>query len=351
MTSSGSPPRRVLVKAANWLGDVVMSVPALRAIRRAWPRATLAVWIRRELAPLFAASMLFDEVIAYDHPVRAVDRIRRLLPIVRAVRERGFDLGIVLPNRAEPALWLRLAGVRDRIGYAGYRRDALLTRAIPRPTDLPRRHQAHDALELVRAAFTIEGDPADVALEVAPASRERIATRLASRRSGEAPFVALAPGAAYGPAKEWPAERYAALADRLARSGFDVVLVGSALDRPRADAVAAAMRAPAIVAAGETTVDELVALLSLATGFVGNDSGAMHVAGALGVPTVGIFGSTDPRRTAPLGPRTRVLAEPPSCSPCLARTCRFGRAACFDPIDVDAATSALAALGLRPAAA
>ena len=346
MTSPGAPPRRVLVKAANWLGDVVMSLPALRAIRRAWPHARVTVWIRRELAPLFAASPLVDEVLAYDHPVRPLERIRRLLPIVRVARRGDFDLGIVLPNRLEPALCLRLAGVRERVGYSGYRRDALLSRAIPRPADLARRHQVHDALELLRAGFAIDGDPRDVFLDVAPAARERTAARLAAWRSGDAPLVALAPGAAYGPAKEWPADRYATLGDRLARAGFVVVLVGSALDRRRCDVVAAAMRAPAIVAAGETTVDELVALLSFAAAFVGNDSGAMHVAGALGVPTVGIFGSTDPRRTAPLGPRTRVLAEPPSCSPCLARTCRFGRAACFDPVDVDATVAALTALGL-----
>jgi len=133
--------------------------------------------------------------------------------------------------------------------------------------------------------------------------------------------------------------------------GAEVVLVGAPGERERCDEIAARSGAGAIVAAGETDVGDLVALLSLADGFAGNDSGAMHVAGALGIPTVGIFGSTRPDRTGPLGPRCRVLYHRIECSPCLARTCRFGHYDCLKGISVEEAVAALAASGAihRPA--
>src|SRR5207237_3484045 len=123
----------------------------------------------------------------------------------------------------------------------------------------------------------------------------------------------------------------ASLIDRLAEmAGAECVLVGAPAERPRSLEIAAASAAGAIVAAGETDVGDLVALLSLSQGFAGNDSGAMHVAGALGIPTVGIFGSTDPDRTGPLGPHTRLLYERIACSPCLDRTWRFGHCECLE---------------------
>jgi len=166
------------------------------------------------------------------------------------------------------------------------------------------------------------------------------------RRRPQAKLVALAPGAAFGPAKEWPTPRYAALIDLLAqRYGAECVLVGSAGERHKGEEVVAASKAGALIAAGETTVGELIALLSLCAGFAGNDSGSMHVAGAIGVPTVGLFGSTDPERTGPLGPKTRVLYRQIECSPCLQRTCRFGHYHCLTQIAAEEVVKSLPDLG------
>jgi heptosyltransferase-2 len=141
-------------------------------------------------------------------------------------------------------------------------------------------------------------------------SRDKMRAWLAKRRiRPERALVALAPVAAYGPAKEWPPERYAALADILAdRHGAECVLVGGIDDRPQCEQIAARCRSGALVAAAETTVGELIGLLSLCHGFAGNDSGCMHLAGALGVPSVAIFGSTNPARTGPMGPHCRMPA-------------------------------------------
>ncbi len=152
------------------------------------------------------------------------------------------------------------------------------------------------------------------------------------------PIFAIAPAAAYGPAKEWPAERYGALIDLLARrDDAEVVLVGAPSERAKCEEVAAASKAGAMIAAGHTNIGELIALLSLCDGFIGNDSGCMHIAGALGIPTVAIFGSTNPERTGPMGPKTRVIYRKLECSPCLARTCRFGHYNCLTQIEPDGA--------------
>ena len=137
-----------------------------------------------------------------------------------------------------------------------------------------------------------------------------------------------------------------ALIDLLAqRDDAECVLVGSAGERRKCEEVVAASKAGALIAAGETSVGELLALLSLCDGFAGNDSGSMHVAGALGIPTVGLFGSTNPERTGPLGPKTTVVYHRIECSPCLQRTCRFGHYNCLTQIAAEEVAHALHELG------
>ena len=176
--------------------------------------------------------------------------------------------------------------------------------------------------------------------------RERMREWLAANRKRPGrPIFAIAPAAAYGPAKEWPAENYGALIDLLARrEDAEVVLVGAPSERAKCEEVAAASKAGAMVAAGHTNIGELIALLSLCDGFIGNDSGCMHLAGALGIPTVAIFGSTNPNRTGPLGPKTRVIYRKLECSPCLARTCRFGHYNCLTQIEPAELADAMAAM-------
>jgi heptosyltransferase II len=337
-------PRRILVKATNWLGDLVISLPALRAVRRAFPRATLAVLVKEDLGGFFAGLDWVDEVLRYrlQSGLAGVGDRRRIIAEVRAAR---FELAIVFPKSFESALWVALAGVPRRAGLATQGRGVLLTdRAWPRDTNTD--HQADDYLQMLGDALGIQGGADDVALEVAADRRMRMREWLRARRRSEGPLIALAPAAAYGPAKEWPAQRYTSLVDRLGeRSAVECVLVGTPAERARCEEIAAASRTGAIVAAGETDVGDLVALLSLCQGFAGNDSGAMHVAGALGIPTVGIFGSTDAQRTAPLGPLTRVLYERIECSPCLDRTCRFGHYDCLKRISIEAVVDSLSSFG------
>ena len=324
---------------------MVLSLPALRALRRGFPEARLAVLVRRELASFFDGASWVDEVIPYTAR-GGMGRILEIPSVVRALRARRFDAAVLFPTSFESALWPGLAGIPRRVGYPGDGRSALLTTRVEPSAEVARAHEVQWYLHLVQSGLGVDGTAETAAPDVHPPHRERMAAWLAAHRRRRGRFVALAPGAAYGPAKEWPAAHYAALVDRLAeRHDVESVLVGAPSERARCLEVAGVCRAGALVAAGETSVGELVALLALADGFAGNDSGAMHVAGALGRPTVGIFGSTSPERTSPLGARTRVFYERIECSPCLARTCRFGHYDCLRRISPDDVAAALRALG------
>lgn len=338
-------PARVLVKAVNWLGDLVMSLPALRAVRRAFPEARLSVLIRAELASFFDGSTWLDEVISYRLG-RSLAGLADRRHVVAEIRSRRFDLAILFPRSFEAAFWATLARVPRRAGFAADGRGLMLTHKTARPAALFRGHQVDDYLFMLKHALGIEGDRADVVPDLHAHHSATVRAWLAARRRENGPLIALAVGAAYGPAKEWPVARFAALIDRLAANhGAECVLIGAPGERSRCDLVASASKRGAVIAAGETSIGEAMAVLAECNGFAGNDSGAMHLAGALGIPTVGIFASTDPARTGPLGARTAALYHPISCSPCLERTCRFGHYQCLKQITHEEVESKLVSLG------
>ena len=335
-------PKRIIVKEVNWLGDVVMSLPALRSVRRSFPAAHLAILIKRELASLFDGVRWLDEVIPYS-VARGLRGISDRLSIAAAVRSRNFDLAVLFPNSFESALWMTMARVPRRAGYMTDARSAMLTHKASPPPDAMSGHQVHYWLAMVRETIGAIGDPNDFALEPDEVAVQKMHAWLDSRRKREdSRTIAIAPAAAFGPAKEWPAMQFVTLINKLADNhNIECVLVGAPGERSRCDQIAAATHHGAMVAAGETSIGELVALLSIVDGFVGNDSGAMHVSAALGRPTVGIFGSTNPERTGPLGPKTRVLWRHLECAPCLQRTCRFGHYNCLGEITPDNVLQAL----------
>jgi heptosyltransferase II len=344
---------QVLVKEVNWLGDLVISLPALRAVRAAFPTSTLTVIVKRELAGFFSGMKWVDEVIPYTIG-RGLRGLADRREIIGHIRRRRFDIAILFPNSFESALWVRLGRVPRRAGFITDHRGRLLTDGAMPPGDALSGHQRGYWLAMIRDTLGIT-PPAgveDVKLEIASRHLEKMRTWLEGNRTRRGlPLIAIAPAAAYGPAKEWPKERFAVLIDMLGQRGAECVLVGAPAERDLCEQVAAAARSKPIVAAGRTTIGELIAILSLCHGFAGNDSGAMHLAAALGIPTVGIFGSTDPERTGPHGPRTGVIYHRLECSPCLERTCRFGHYNCLGEIMPNEIAQELTRLGaFRPAA-
>ncbi len=319
---------KILVRATNWVGDAVMSVPALEAFRACWRDAEIAILAAGHVAGLYRGQRFADRIIVMDGGALR-GRTLAVERLAAGLRSERFDLGILLPNSFASAWLAWRAGIAERVGYARRVRSWLLTRPIVPPAagEAPA-HESYYYLELARRAGWLERLPevSKACLSVSSESRKRARETLA-RAVGEGngmrgPRIALAPGAANSRAKCWPAERYAELADRLVAE-FDaaVVLFGTASEREVARRIRTLMRHRPIDLAGQTTIEELPALLAVCDLFVGNDSGAAHVAAAVGVPAIVIFGPTDPERTRPLGPHAVVLREAVSCSPCHLRDC------------------------------
>ena len=314
---------RVCVRATNWLGDAVMSLPAVRAIRAALPHAYLAVVARPWVADLYARESAIDQVIPY--PPQRGWRARREF----AARLRGerFDAAILLQNAFDAALLAYLARIPERIGYSRDGRGWLLTRAIavPEAGDIPR-HERFYYLELLRRAGIMERFPDCHSILLDGLAEARAAGQAHLRSFGAAETaIGVSPGAAYGNAKRWLPERFSETARLLAREMDATVLVfGSAAERQLCEQVAAGTRRGGVDAknlAGQTSLREFIDLAAACRLFLTNDSGAMHIAAAAGVPAVAIFGATDDTTTGPCGPLARVIREHAECSPCLLREC------------------------------
>jgi heptosyltransferase II len=313
---------RVMVRATNWLGDAVMSLPAIRAIRDIFPRAHLAVVAKPWVADLYAREKSIGRVIPYTAKTFGEKRA-----FAAQLRRERFDGAILLQNAFDAALMAWMAGIPERIGYRRDGRGFLLTRAIPvpEPGDIPR-HERFYYLELLRRAGMLERFPTGAAIQLdgAEAARECGLQRL--REMGiTKPPIGISPGAAYGNAKRWLPERFAEAAARIAGTHAAAALVfGSTAERQLCEVVTASMRSAGMEVwnlAGETSLSEFIELAAACRVFLSNDSGAMHVASALGVPVAAVFGATDDTTTGPSSPLARVIRAHAECSPCLLRDC------------------------------
>lgn len=318
-------PDRLLVRAPNWVGDVVLSLPALRDLRRRFPAARLEVLARPWVAELYRAVPGVD----------AVAESRGHAADVESLRGR-FDLGVLLPNSFGTALVLWRAALPDRWGYATDGRGVLLTRSCRVPASVRGRSQVYYYRAMLEGlGLAVEGEP-DASL----ACPDEWAARGRALLADDGPWVGVNPGAFFGTAKRWLPERFAAAADLVARRvGASVAVVGGAAERPLGEAIAEQLRAPSRVLCGETTLGDLVGVLSNLRLLLTNDSGPMHLAAALGIPLVAVFGSTDGTETAPVSPRARVVCENVECAPCLLRECPIDHR-CMTRVGVDRVASA-----------
>lgn len=306
--------RRILVRATNWVGDAVMSIPALQALRNALPDAYIAILARPWVADLYRREPFCDELISYDAP-KGWRGLRAKWKLARKLRTGNFDCALLFQNAFEAAAVVWAARIPRRIGYDRDARRLLLTHPIapPQAGEIGR-HQRFYYLELLRRAGFIAtySDRDTIALKNAAANIKR-------------PVLAVAPGAAYGGAKRWFPERFADAAVRVARErNLEVAVVGSAGESDICAAVVCEIEKSGIKAtdfSGRTTLGELIDLLAASQLLITNDSGPMHIASALGVPTVAVFGATDNEATGPAGLRSSVVRVPVECSPCLLREC------------------------------
>jgi len=308
---------KILIRATNWVGDAIMALPALRAVRTRFPEAEITILARPYVAFLYKNQQVCDNMIFVDYK----------RDMVGEIHAQKFDVALLLQNAFEAAWFAWRAGIPERIGYARDGRSLLLTKAVPvpKPGEIPS-HEQYYYLELLRRAGWLDTLPNEffITLNVPEETRRRAAEFLLSNVVRPDSFrIAIGAGASYGSAKCWPPDRFAELANRLQvqQPGVDVILFGTRAEAPVSSAIAAGMRFPPIDLTGKTAIDDLPALLSQCHLFIGNDSGAMHVAAAVGLPVVAVFGPTDPFGTAPVTPRCSIVQEKPYCSPCFLRRC------------------------------
>jgi heptosyltransferase-2 len=331
---------RIVVRAPNWLGDILMAVPAIRAVRVAHPTAHLAIAAPAAFADVCAAIPGVDGVVPLPG-----SGIRALGAHVAALQAGGFDVAILFTNSFATALAASRAGIAERWGYRRDLRGRLLTRAVPvrsrrttpessstagsasTPESMRGPHHSAYYLRLVASLGMPPVDASGPTVHLrapAPAVARAAALLAEAGVAADARLIGFAPGAAYGSAKRWPPERVAAAIAGVIDAGARPVLVGAGADREIARAIQSALdpaaRGAVVDLVGRTDVATLMAVLARCAVVVANDSGAMHVASAVGRPVVAIFGPTDERATAPLGPHTLVRHEV-WCRPCLLRAC------------------------------
>ncbi len=337
---NASAPTRLLVRGVNWLGDAVMTTPALVRLRQALPGARISLLGPAKLRDLWTRHPAVDEVLSFEPGESPWTIGRRLRPM-------GFDAALVLPNSPRSALECRMGRIPRRIGVARPLRNWLLTvcveprpqavrmwkpsphevrervaRGLPRPAIPDSAHHVHDYLHLARA---LGADPAPVPPLLVVGEDEVAAARSEFGLAAEATWIGLNPGAEYGPAKRWPEERFAEVPRLVRASGVSVrwVVLGGPNDTDVAGRIAAGIPG-ALNLAGRMTLRQLMAVLGACSALVTNDTGPMHVAAALGVPVVVPFGSTSPELTGPGLPGDtlhRPIISRVPCAPCFLREC------------------------------
>jgi heptosyltransferase-2 len=336
---------KILVRGVNWLGDAVMTTPALQRLREAKPDAHITLLTHEKLAELWQGHPSIDATINFE-------AAENVLGVARRLRREQFDIALVFPNSPRSALEVFLARVPRRIGYARNGRGLLLTQAVPPRAGAMRMHKlshaeieqriaqndpretfppgAHHAHEYLHLAGALGANAAPLPPRIHVGDEEVTAIRRRFGWGDEKPVFALNPGAEYGTAKRWPAERFIELATQLHhRTRCHWVVLGGRADRELATAIASAVGSgigPANVTniAGETSLRELCAVLKACAVAVTNDTGPMHVAAALGTPVVVPFGSTSPEMTAPSfasDSKHEFITGQVPCAPCFRREC------------------------------
>jgi heptosyltransferase-2 len=301
--ASDLKPFRILIRSSNWLGDAVMSVPAVRAIKNGRPGVHVTIAAPDKIAPMWKLIPEVDAIIPLPEG--------SILPVVRQLRQQmPFDVAVLFPNSLRVALESWLSGIPRRVGYRGHCRSWLVNQIVrePRKPGPPEHH----SLRFLRIARECGAETSNI--EVPKPNQ----TSTIKHQT----LIGLCPGAEYGPAKRWLPERFAEAAAKItAQSSVQWILLGTKNDAAIGEQIAAAIGDHCVNRIGQTTLDQLIDELRQCRLLLTNDTGTMHLAALLGVPVVAVFGSTEPRLTGPLGNGHTILRHHVECSPCFLREC------------------------------
>jgi heptosyltransferase-2 len=326
--------RNILIRSTNWIGDAVMTTPAIRSIRCNFPEAKITLLALPWVEDVFRACPHIDHIFIYDRQGRH-QGLAGKLRLAAELRRENYDLAILLQNAFEAALITFLARIPVRGGYTTDGRGLLLTHGVRKHPDIKTRHQVHYYQEMLEG-LGVRRSENNPELFLEPAAIKEADVLLRDILQGqESPVIGLNPGAAYGPAKCWPAAKYAELADHLSQeTGGLIVIFGTAADQKAAAEIRAAAGKRVMDLTGKTTLALALACIARCSVFVTNDSGLMHAAAALNTPLVAVFGSTDHIATGPYSEQATIVRQAVDCSPCMKTHCPEGHFRCMEGITV-----------------
>lgn len=313
--------QRILVRAVNWIGDAVITTPAIGAIRQTFPHAEITILANPLVSQLFSPHQWVDRVVTFDRKGKHRGIIGRIR-LARELRRYNFDLAIILPNSFDSALVPWLAGIPARFGKRSDGRSLLLTAGYSPEKQATPEHEIRNYIRLLDS-FGIKGEQKIPQLFTTPEEDYDARSLLSRHGIKDNDFVlGINPGATFGSAKRWYPERFAEVARRLvAECNARPVIFGSPDEFPIATEIAAQLGDNCLNLAGKTSVRQLMALIKRCNFFVTNDSGPMHIAAAFGVPLVAIFGPTDHTGTAPYSDQAIIVRQDTDCAPCKLREC------------------------------
>lgn len=340
--------KNILIRAPNWIGDAVLCLPALETVKTAFPEADIYVLSNPRVNPVFLNIPFIKNIIVYDTSGKHKG-IYGKLNLIKEIRKYSFDMAILFQNAFEAAMIAFLAKIPIRTGYNRDLRGLLLTHPIRLSNEIRNRHQVFYYLNIISKGRgqgaggrgqnkgTVQQSAFKLPQPIIYLTDDEKAWArdfLKSKNIGNRLIVGIAPGASYGPAKRWIAERFAEAAKRLSHNyNADLVLFGGDEERNICSAVLNNLKG--INIAGEVDLRKAIAIMNMCKLFITNDSGPMHIAASLGLPTVAIFGSTDPKLTGPLGNNVKVIKKECVCSPCFDRVCKKGHYNCMYSITTD----------------
>ncbi|MFA5795282.1 MAG: lipopolysaccharide heptosyltransferase II [Candidatus Brocadiia bacterium] len=317
--------KHILIKTPNWLGDAVMSLPVLKAVRYLFPESRIAVLSRSNLAELFKYERAIDDIIPYED-AKGLKKIGAEIKLIKHLKNKRFDLVIILPRSFHSALVSFLTKITHRVGYASEGRGGLLTQSLPRTKEILTQHRVYYFLNLLSVWSANKPVPFSAPQITTSPEEEKWATGQIKKAiaSGAEYFIAINPGATYGDAKCWPTERFVELSKKLLDkySGLHIVIIGGPNEAKLGNLISRQIDSNRVIDfTGQTSILQLTALLKKCKLLVTNDTGPMHVSAAVGTPVAAIFGPTDTSTTGPFGNGHSIICKKAACAPCLKRSC------------------------------
>lgn len=326
--------KKILVKGVNWVGDTILSLPALKLIKeKLYPDSQVSILVKQSLSSLFQNSSYVDEVIPYALRKNFFLKILDRLKIIRILRKKSFNTTLILPNSFDSACLIFLAKIPQRIGYAGNLRSLLLTRKIPKTKEILEKHQVEYYVNLLKNLDSAISSYAPPQLSISQDMESQVQEKFLKENSKS--LVGINPGAVYGPAKRWPKDKYITLCQKLIENfDYQIILFGSKEEQKLNNEIEKSLRQNIINTTGQTSLIEAAAIIKQCKVFVTNDSGLMHVAAAVGTPIAAIFGPTKENNTSPTNTHLIIRCkEILPCVPCLKRKCPLKHHKCMELID------------------